>query len=77
MVKKTQRKKSVSLTRKKNVLKVSKLIEDPLIELEVRESFKKAFFIKDLTYSCKQVYEHPDCPPSMNDPTREPSIQKL
>lgn len=53
MVKKAQRKKSVSLTRKKHLFKLPKLLDDPLAELEVRNSFKRAFFAKDLIYTNK------------------------
>jgi|LauGreDrversion4_2_1035121.scaffolds.fasta_scaffold358283_2 hypothetical protein len=52
---------SLSLQRKKPTFKLPKLIDDPLIEDEVRDSFKRAFFAKDFTYTTKLVYDKEDC----------------
>lgn len=45
---KTQKRRSVSVTNKKNkyVMKCSKLIDDPITEHEVRDAFKRAFYSK-------------------------------
>ncbi len=49
-MKKPTKKKSLSLTRKKYTFKLPELIDDPILESEVRDSFKRAFFVKNLTY---------------------------
>eukprot|EP00347_Sterkiella_histriomuscorum_P019555 403341187 len=77
LMKKQNRKKSVSLTRKKNIFKLSKLIDDPLTEHEIRQSFERAFFAKDLTYANKQIYDDPLCLESKNNINLEPNVQKL
>ena len=74
MLKKSNRKKSVSLTRKRATWKLPGPYPDPITELEVRESFKRAFFVKDMTYSHKQVYDDPDCPEELNDARLEPVV---
>jgi hypothetical protein len=53
MIKKPQRKKSVSLTRRKNTFKLPKPLDNPLDDIEVRDSFKRAFFAKDFIYTHK------------------------
>jgi len=77
-VKGKRRSVSCSIKRKKNCLKVPKLIDDPLTFDEVRESFKRAFFAKGFKYTTEQVFDSPECPPAKNDPKLEKiSIQTL
>jgi hypothetical protein len=65
---------SCSIKRKKNCLKVPKLIDEPLTFDEVRESFKRAFFAKGFKYTTVQVFDSPDCPPAKNDPKLEKTL---
>jgi hypothetical protein len=77
-VKGKRRSVSCSIKRKKNYLKVPKLIDDPLTFDEARESFKRAFFAKGFKYTTVQVFDSPECPPAKNDPKLEKtSIQTL
>ena len=64
------KRRSVSLTikRKKPCFKLPNLVDDPLLDEEVRDSFKRAFFVKDMKYSTALVHDLEECPPSMNDP---------
>ena len=76
-MKKPQRKKSLSQTRKKNIFRLPKLLDDPILEQEIKDSFKVGLFAKGMKYTTHQVYDDPKCPESMNNPDLESNIQKL
>lgn len=42
----------------------------------MRDSFKRAFFVKGMTYVTELIYDSPDCPSSKNDPSLE-KVQTL
>jgi myosin-crossreactive antigen len=52
------KKRSVSCTnkRKKPVFKLPKEVDDPLLQGDIRDSFKRAFFAKNMKYSTTLVY---------------------
>ena len=59
---------SMSIKRKKPLFKLPPLCDDPLLEEEVRDSFRRAFFAKGMKYSYELVYDLEECPSSKNDP---------
>ena len=65
-----QKRKSVSLSikRKKNSFNLPDLIDDPLLENEIKDKFQRAFFSKGMKYTTKLVYDTPECSEHMNDP---------
>lgn len=67
---------SVSTKRNKPLFKLPKILDDPLLDDEVRDSIKRAFFAKGFTYATSLVYDSPDCPETFNDPSLE-NVQKL
>ncbi|CDW89782.1 histone-lysine n-methyltransferase atxr6-like [Stylonychia lemnae] len=77
MIKKPQRKKSLSQTRKKNIFKLPKLTDDPILEQEIRNSIRLGLFAKGMKYTHQQVFDDPKCPQSMNNPELERNIQKM
>lgn len=70
------KRKSVSCTNKRSkpVFKLPKLIDDPLILDDVRDSFKRAFFTKGFTYATELTFDSPLCPPDMNDSKFETKV---
>lgn len=74
---KSKRRRPFSMTKKKDVLKITSQLTDDETK-EIHNSFAWAFFTKKLTYTNKLVYDSPQCPSSMNDPPNlEPKLQKL
>ena len=65
---------SVSNKRKKPTFKLPKLVDDPILADEIRESFKRAFFVKEMKYSTQLVYDDKDCPLSKNNPSLEQKV---
>lgn len=62
-IKQKRKSLSCSLKRKKPCFKLPKLIvDDPLLDDDVRDSFKRAFFAKGFTYATDLVYNSDDCP---------------
>ena len=70
-VKAKRRSVSLSVKRKKPCFKLPNLVDDPLLDEEIRDSFKRAFFVKDMKYSTSLVYDLEECSASMNDPNLE------
>ena len=70
-VKAKRRSVSLSVKRRKPSFKLPNLVDDPLLDEEIRDSFKRAFFVKDMKYSTSLVYDLEECPASMNDPNLE------
>ena len=50
---------------------------DEKLQKEVKESLYKAFLAKGLTFDDDLSFPDEDCPPSMNDASLEPILQKL
>jgi hypothetical protein len=65
-----QKRRSVSMTikRKKPIFKLPTGFDDPLLQEEVRDSFRRAFFAKGMKYSSELIFDSEDCPASKNDP---------
>ena len=63
------KRKSVSVTAKRraNNLKLPKLIDDPILIDEIRESFKRSFFVKGMKYTTSLVFDTEACPEDKND----------
>jgi hypothetical protein len=59
---------SLSVKRKKPCFKLPNLVDDPILDEEIKNSFKRAFFVKDMKYSTALVHDLEECPASMNDP---------
>ena len=59
---------SLSVKRKKPCFKLPNLVDDPILDEEIKNSFKRAFFVKDMKYSTALVHDLEKCPASMNDP---------
>ncbi|TNV79602.1 hypothetical protein FGO68_gene11366 [Halteria grandinella] len=76
-VKAKKRSASVSNKRKKPSFKLPALIDDPLLDDDVKDSFKRSFYVKGMRYVTSLVYDHNDCPESMNDPALEAKVQIL
>ena len=68
-----QKRKSLSCTnkRKKPTFKVITEYDDPLIEEDILNSFKRALFAKGMKYVTSLVYDCEDCPESKNNPSLE------
>lgn len=64
------KRRSVSLTvkRKKPSFKLPNIVDDPILDDEIKDSFKRAFYVKDMKYSTELVYDLEECPATMNDP---------
>ena len=59
---------SLSVKRKRPCFKLPNLVDDPILDEEIKNSFKRAFFVKDMKYSTALVHDLEECPASMNDP---------
>jgi hypothetical protein len=72
-----RRSASVSNKRKKPIFKLPKLVDDPLINDDITDSFRRAFWVKEMNYTTKLVFDDDGCPESMNNAIYEPRVQTL
>lgn len=63
---------SVSKKRKKPIFKLPKPVDDPLVSDDIVDSFRRAFWVKDMTYTTKLVFDDKDCQEAMNSQAFEP-----
>lgn len=65
---------SVSIKRKKPCFKLPRLVDDPLLQYDIKDSLKRAFYVKGMIYVNSLVYDREDCQEDKNDPKLEAKV---